>query len=156
MLSSAQHRELLLRISSLVVAVGSCVVAMAEEGMIDMDSEVTVGGEGRINPTGEGEEADDTALPFPGVRWDGKESVQYLNMCAAFFPLLFFLRCIPFTNLTFSLSQTADRSTLVNWCRLYGLQVSGNKSVLKDRLRGFSRDRNQWEMYVVITIIYGL
>jgi len=80
MLSSAQHRELLLRISSLVVAVGSCVVAMAEEGMIDMDSEATVGGESRINPTGEGEEADDTALPFPGVRCDGKESVQYLNM----------------------------------------------------------------------------
>ncbi len=43
-----------------------------------------------------------------------------------------------------SYSEGADKATLVGWCRSFGLQVSGNKATLKDRLHTFSANRDQW------------
>jgi len=43
-----------------------------------------------------------------------------------------------------SYSEGADKATLVGWCRSFGLQVSGNKATLKDRLHTFSANQDQW------------
>jgi len=50
--------------------------------------------------------------------------------------------------------QSADWQTLVNWCKSYGLASLGNKATLKNWLRGFSRDRDQWERWALRQLLH--
>jgi len=61
----------------------------------------------------------------------------------------FVLLFLPLCSNTGAHRQSADWQTLMNWCKSYGLASSGNKTTLKDWLRGFSRDRDQWERWAL-------
>lgn len=83
--SRALHTQILHLSCLAALAAGQAVLLALGDRTLDLDAKITVDGWGSITPTGEKkEETDDTALPFPGVKLDGKEGIQYLNMWAAF------------------------------------------------------------------------
>ncbi|KDR69546.1 hypothetical protein GALMADRAFT_271949 [Galerina marginata CBS 339.88] len=64
-------------------------------------------------------------LPFPGEVIDGKVSTQFFNI------------------------DGPTKPVIKEWCRRFGLEVSGNKDELKARLRAFSSNQENWEKTVL-------